>query len=207
VVPVTAIIFDLGKVLIDFDHRILCRKISLLAGKTPGEVYGLFFESALIKSFEEGALSPESFYMAVRRLIELDIPFEQFCLIWNSIFYVTDENRAMYELMRALSPRYTLALLSNTNELHYAYLKTEIPVLGLFRHLFVSCEMGVTKPDPHIYLRVLAALGVEPARVFYTDDRPEMVAAACAVGIRGFVYTGSARLKKDMALCGISTGE
>jgi glucose-1-phosphatase len=198
--------FDLGKVLIDFDPYISCRKIALLAGKSPRDIVEVFSGNPLIKSFEEGAVSPQSFYLAVRRLIDLDIPFEQFSLIWNNIFYVTDENRAVHEIIRSLSPRYTLAMLSNTNELHYAYLKTAVPALSLFQHLFASCEMGVTKPDPRIYRKALAALGAEPAQVFYTDDRPEMVEAACTLGIRGFVYTGSVQLKNDLALCGISTG-
>jgi FMN phosphatase YigB (HAD superfamily) len=205
VVPVTAVIFDLGKVLVDFDHRISCRKIALLAGRSSQEIYESFFENALIKSFEEGKISPPSFYQAVRRLIDIDIPFEQFSLIWNGIFYLTDENKAAYALLKTLSSRYTLALLSNINELHYAYLKAAVPVFDCFQHLFASCEMGVTKPDPLIYKKALAVLGVEPPQVFYTDDRPEMVAAACALGIRGFVYTGSVQLRNDLALCGIST--
>lgn len=202
----TVVMFDLGKVLIDFDLRILCRKIALLAGTTPQEIYGHFFENPLIQSFEEGQLSPQSFYLAVRRMIDLDIPFEQFTLIWNSIFFVTDENNAVSEIVTSLSSRYTLAMLSNTNELHYAYLKSHIPVFDRFRHLFVSCEMGLAKPDPRIYRRALTVLGVEPAQVFYTDDRPDMVAAACALGIRGFVFTGSEQLKKDLTSCGITIG-
>jgi len=204
VASIQAITFDLGNVLIDFDHLIAARKIALLAGKTHSEIYNLFFDSVLIRSFEEGKISPEAFFVGVQQRIDLDIPFEQFCLIWNSIFYLSDENKAVYELMKSLRPRYTLSMLSNINELHYAYLKASTPWFDWFHHIFASCDMGVTKPDPRIYLKMLAVLGVEPAQVFYTDDRPEMVAAACALGIKGFVYAGSAQLKKDLVFCGIS---
>jgi glucose-1-phosphatase len=204
VAPIRTIIFDLGKVVIDFDHSIAARKIALLAGKTPSEIHELFFDSSLIQSFEQGTISPQAFFVCVQQRIDLDIPFEQFVLIWNNIFYLTSENKAVYEMMKKLSPRYTLAMLSNINELHYAYLKAAVPVFDRFQYLFASCEMGVTKPDPRIYKKALVVLGAEPEQVFYTDDRPEMVAAACALGIKGFVYTGSVQLKNDLALCGVS---
>ncbi len=201
-----AIIFDLGKVLIDFDHLIAARKIALLTGTAPRDIYKLFFDSSLIQSFEKGTISPEAFFVGVQQRIDLDIPFEQFAAIWNNIFYITGANKAVYDLLGALRPRYTLAMLSNINALHYAYLKKTAAVFDRFHHCFASCEMGLTKPDEQIYRAVLGRLDVRPNEAFYTDDRPEMVAAARALGIEGFVYSGVEQLKKDLALCGVSAG-
>jgi FMN phosphatase YigB (HAD superfamily) len=203
VAPVSVILSDLGKVLIDYDHRIASRAIALLAGKTPREIESFFFGSSLVRSFEEGAISGQSFYLAIRRMIDIDIPFEQFALIWNNIFFLTEANKAVHALWTSLRPHYTLAMLSNINELHYAYLKATIPVFDCFHHLFASCEMGVTKPDHAIYRAALTTLGVEPSQVFYIDDRPEMVAAAFDIGINACVYTGIDQLRIDCRRSGI----
>lgn len=201
-----AIIFDLGKVLVDFDHMTAGRKIALLTGKTPDQIYELFFESSLIQSFERGDISPEAFFAGVQQRVDLDIPFEQFAAIWNNIFFMTASNTAVYDLLAVLRPRYTLAMLSNINALHYAYLKERFPVFDRFHRLFASCEMGLVKPDERIYRAVLDSIGVPACETFYTDDRPDMVAAARALGIEGFVFTGIGQLKRDLAGFGIETG-
>lgn len=204
--PIQAVIFDLGKVLIDFDHMTAARKIALLARKTPRQIYDLFSGSSLVRSFEQGDISAEAFFIGVQQRVDLDIPFEQFAAIWNNIFYMTADNEAVYGLLAALRPKYTLAMLSNINILHYSFLKEVMPVFDRFHHLFASCEMGVTKPDARIYRMALERLAVEPGAAFYTDDRPEMVDAACALGIQAFVYTGFGQLERDLARCGVSTG-
>ncbi|HQJ14875.1 MAG TPA: HAD family phosphatase [Candidatus Omnitrophota bacterium] len=201
-----AIIFDLGKVLVDFDHMTAGRKIALLTGKSPEQIYELFFNSPLIRSFEQGDISPEVFFAGVQQRIDLDIPFDQFVAIWNNIFYMTESNAAVYDLLAVLRPKYTLAMLSNINALHYAYLKERLPVFDRFHHLFASCEMGLVKPDERIYRTVLDRLGVPACETFYTDDRPDMVAAARALGIEGFVFAGIGQLKRDLAGCGVETG-
>jgi putative hydrolase of the HAD superfamily len=203
VARIRAVIFDLGRVLVDFDHAIAGSKIALLAGKTPSEIQALFFESELVQSFEAGTISPRVFFAGVQQRLDLDIPFEQFVLIWNSIFYMTEANKAANSMLGILRPRYTLAMLSNINVLHYEYLKKTTPIFGSFHHLFASCEMGFVKPDERIYKAALGRLGVEPREAFYTDDRPEMVAAACGLGIRGFLFTGPGQLEKDLAGCGV----
>lgn len=200
---IRAVILDLGRVLIDFDHTIASRKIALLAGKAPSEIQAVFFGSDLVQSFETGTIGPEVFFAGVQQRLDLDIPFEQFVLIWNSIFYMTEDNKATNGLLAVLRQRYTLAMLSNINALHYEYLKKTTSIFGNFHNIFASCEMGFVKPDERIYKAALARLGVEPREAFYADDRPEMAAAASALGINGFVFTGPVRLKKDLEECGV----
>lgn len=59
---------------------------------------------------------------------------------------------------------------------------------GLSRWLewsFVSCKMGLRKPDPAAYRRVLAELDVPAQRCVFVDDQPRNVAAAAAEGMVG----------------------
>jgi putative hydrolase of the HAD superfamily len=202
--PITVVIFDLGRVLLDFDHRLAAEKIAGLSGKSAEEITGLFFDSDIVAAFEAGLVSPEEFFNKVRQMLCCDIDYPSFVPIWNEIFTFTEQNRRVHALTMALKPRYVTALLSNINLLHYEYIKSNFHIFGGFHRLFASCELGCVKPDPEIYRKALAALEVPAGQVFYTDDRPELISQARSMGIRGFVYTGFEQLCRDMDSCGIN---
>jgi HAD superfamily hydrolase (TIGR01509 family) len=201
---IRAVIFDLGRVLVDFDHRISAEKISFLAGKDSKEVYDLFFNSPLIQSFEEGKVSPKEFFAEVKKRLEIEISFEEFLPVWNDIFFLTDENRSVCQLSRHLKKYYKVALLSNVNILHFEHLKNNFPLFDAFGHIFTSYEIGFIKPDPRIYQKAIDSLKCLPQEIFYTDDREELINAAKNIGLRSFVYKGIEQLKQDLASCGIT---
>jgi len=61
--------------------------------------------------------------------------------------------------------------------------------------MVVSWELGVLKPDARIYRIALERLGVPAGEALFVDDRPENVAGAEAVGMRGLVFTGDASVE------------
>ena len=200
---IKAVIFDLGNVLINFDHTIAAKRIAALCDKSPQEIYQLFFDSNSTQLFEEGKICASDFFFSVKEMLGLLIGYEEFLSIWNGIFFLTDDNRKVHRLVKALRPAYTTALLSNINELHFQYLKKSFPVFDVFDHLFASYEMGFIKPDPRIYKKTLSLLALTPQETFYVDDRPELIAKACELGMRAFVYTGPEQLRKDLLACGV----
>jgi glucose-1-phosphatase len=200
---VTNIVFDLGKVLIDFDHRIAVGKLASLTHKTPESIYELFFDSKLTRRFEEGELGAEAFYGKIKHFLRLKLRFEEFVPVWNEIFFLNESNRQVYALAKQLKQRYTVSMLSNINCLHFEYIKRHFDIFDAFHHVFVSCELGCMKPDPCIYSRLLKALGAKPAEVFYTDDRPELIEQARTMGFRAYVFTGPEQLARDLARCGV----
>lgn len=201
---IKAIIFDLGNVLIDFDHTIAAGRISRFCNKTPQEIFGLFFNSQLTRLFEQGRISPSDFYLKLKEILNLDLSYEAFVPVWNEIFFLTQKNRLVYNLANSLRPHYKLALLSNINVLHFAYLKKSFPVFDVFHSVFTSCEMGLTKPDALIYEKILKELKIKPSEAFYVDDRPELVESAKKIGIRAFLFKGIEELKKDLKETGVN---
>ncbi|MFA5361664.1 MAG: HAD family phosphatase [Candidatus Omnitrophota bacterium] len=200
---IQGIIFDLGRVLVDFDHGIAARKLSGVMHKTPQEVYDLFFSSGLTQLFEAGKLSPEEFFLKIKEALGLCMEYDDFLPVWNGIFFLSDENKALYGLVKGLRKRYKVLLLSNINVLHYNYLKEHFPVFDVFHAVVTSFETGVIKPDPRIYRKALEVLAMPAQTVFYTDDRPELIEGALSLGIKGFVYRGVEQLKIDLSSCGI----
>jgi FMN phosphatase YigB (HAD superfamily) len=200
---IKAVVFDLGNVLIDFDHRIAAGKIASFTAKAPEEIFRLFFDSPLTADFESGKIPPQEFFCQVKKLLGLKIGYAQFVPIWNEIFFVTDKNRAVYELAVLLRRKFKVGLLSNINILHLDYLQKNFSVFDVFDKIITSCELGVQKPDAVIYSKAVEALGADFRETFYTDDRPELVEQARALGIRGFVFRGVAQLEADLKSQGI----
>ena len=63
--------------------------------------------------------------------------------------------------------------------------------LGLERFIsgwFVSGDLGVRKPSPEIYERMLTLTGLRPEDIVFVDDRPGNVTAAQALGITGVLW-------------------
>ena len=201
---IKAIIFDLGRVLIDFDHTIAAKRISEFCDKSPSEIFNLFFDSGLTASFEEGKILPEDFFLKVKEMLNLKLDYKGFLPIWNEIFFLTDENRAVYSLAKALKKRYKIALLSNVNVLHFDYLKNKFPVFDAFHYIVTSFESGHTKPSPLIYKQALGVLGIAlPCEVFYTDDRADLIEKARELDIQGFVFKDVEKLKRDLESAGV----
>lgn len=196
--PVKAVIFDLGNVLVDFDHHIAANRVSGFCDKSPKEIFDFFFDSELTGLFEEGKIAPEEFFIKVKHELNLRLDYAGFLPIWNEIFFLTEKNRLVYETAGRLANNYRIALLSNINILHFDYLTKNFPVFDIFRDLFLSFELKLKKPDPLIYKKVLNILNLPAEEVFYTDDRPELVSEAKRLGIRGFVFKGVEQLEKDL---------
>ncbi len=76
-----------------------------------------------------------------------------------------------------------------------------------FDRMFVSAELGLLKPDPAIYAALETATGYAPARLFFTDDRPENCAAAAARGWHTHVFETHEGLETALLTHGLLTEE
>ncbi len=81
---------------------------------------------------------------------------------------------------------YRTAILTNNIREWGPVWRASIP-LDLFDLVVDSCEVGLRKPDPAIFLLTCERLGVAPEAAVFLDDTPGHVAAAREVGMRGIV--------------------
>lgn len=200
---IKVLLFDLGRVLVDFDHFRSAERISAFCSKTPRQIYDLFFESKATIAFEAGKITPEDFYLQVKEMLDLKLSYASFEPIWNDIFFLSTSNRLVFSLVNNLRANYKTAMLSNINILHYAYLKKNFPVFGVFDKVFLSFQLGCIKPDQEIYNLVIRDLQVSPEEIFYTDDRPELVESAKSLGIVGCVFKNFGQLTSELKGKGI----
>ena len=70
--------------------------------------------------------------------------------------------------------------------------------LPRFDNCTFSCDLGISKPSPAIYLHCLQELGVSPAEALFLDDREENVRAAEALGMHGVEFTTPAKAAAEV---------
>jgi putative hydrolase of the HAD superfamily len=195
-----AIIFDLVRVLIDFDFK---RGYQALEGLCPyraAEIPGRLATCDLVERFETGLIEPRDFVAEMSAVLDLKIDYDRFCRIWSSIFTGTlvPEN-----LLAGLAARYRLMLLSNTNAIHFEGLRASHPMLRHFHDLVLSYEVKAMKPRPDIFQAAIARAGCRAEECFYTDDVAAFVTAARNLGIDAVQFESAAQLDREFAARGI----
>jgi putative hydrolase of the HAD superfamily len=88
-----------------------------------------------------------------------------------------------------------IAILSNMTFELLGILRTKFDWLSEFDVRIWSCEHGCAKPDETIYRSCVDALGCEPARALFFDDRPRNVDGARQVGIEAHLFESAAQAR------------
>ena len=174
---IRAIAFDcFGVILNDYGHNWV--DSSGLSAEAQAEVHRLFRERDL------GRLDGDRYYDEVARVAGVDAavlrakehgvgPLEPMLLS-----YIKNE----------LAKRYELYIASNASADLLTELLHQDGFDGIFKHVFVSSEMGVVKPQPEFYARLLSAVTVSAGDILFVDDRKPNVDAAIAAGMQGYHY-------------------
>ena len=79
-------IFDLGKVLVDFDYTIAARKVAARSTKTPADLHAFLGSSPLLVEYESGRLTRQGFYAAVTDAIGFQGDLAEFSGHFADIF-------------------------------------------------------------------------------------------------------------------------
>jgi putative hydrolase of the HAD superfamily len=196
----SGVIFDIGGVLIDFDHMLICKRLANDCGLAPNDVYAKIFTSGIEAAYDTGTLSTDDFLSAVSKAISLNMPRAELSERWCGIF---SEKKDVTAIIRAIHGKTRLMLLSNTNELHFEYARKKFPVLeSLFEPKFLSYEIGLRKPDPAIYKKVIELTCLNSKDLVYIDDRQDYVDAAVAAGLPSERFITAEDLKKSLVKLG-----
>ena len=177
---VKAVVFDLGKVLVDFDYTIAARRIAARS-KVPAEKIMRFVDySPLLFRLELGQVTTEQFYEEVCAATGFDGSLAEFADFFADIFVPIEP---MIELQATLRQRgVPTYIFSNTNELAISHIRRAFPFYSNFDGYILSYEHGVMKPDAGLYNVVERQSGRRGSEILYLDDRHENVAAGAARG-------------------------
>ncbi len=189
------VLLDLGNVLVKFDHVIIARKLSKLSRVPIFSIVSKFIQSGLGELFDLGKITSEEFVSRVIRDLRLKISPEEFTDAWNDIF---TENPGMDPLVERLAGRYPIFVISDTNPLHFEFVKRKFPILRHIKEFILSYKMGVRKPHPKIFEEAVRRANTSAEKTFFADDRKEIIEAAGRMGFHAFQFTESDSFKKHL---------
>jgi len=195
-----AIIFDLGRVLVDFDFERGFQALEDFCPCDAAEIRRRIAATDLVERFETGLIEPPDFVAQFSRILDLDIGYADFCKLWSGIFTDRLIPEAMLE---GLAARYRLLLLSNTNAIHFETIRQDYPLLRHFHRRILSYEAHAMKPQREIFEAALACCECRPEECFYTDDIAAYVEAAQRLGIDAVQFESLAQLQRELKARGI----
>jgi putative hydrolase of the HAD superfamily len=199
--PIAALAFDLGNVLVKVDHLRFCRSLAALTGRAAQEVYAAVFHTGLEPAYDTGQISSREFHRRVLNHFGLNLPFPRFQQIWTEIF---DPLEDMEEVVARLAQRYPLYMLSNTNELHFQYVQEHFAsLLSHFRAFILSYQVGSRKPEPQIFQALIREAGRPPEQILYLDDREDFVAVARSHGLVAWRFVSPREFQEQLSREGL----
>lgn len=179
-------IFDLGKVLVDFDYSIAARKIAARSAKTPQDLHAFLGASPLLIEYETGLLTRRKFFEAIRGEIGFKGSLDEFGGYFADIF---SEMPSMIQLHAELRQRgFKSYIFSNTNDLATEHISRNFPFFGNFDGYIYSYEVGAMKPQSRIYEAMEEMSGCSGSELIYFDDRLENVEAGRRRGWRAILH-------------------
>jgi len=168
-----AVVFDLGKVLLDFDYHIAISKLVPYCSATSEDLHTLINQSPLLYRYETGLISSAEFFDEIKSSAKFRDSFEIFEPIFGAIF---SPILPMIDLHRSLRSRgITTAIFSNTNELAIRHIRHTYPFFSEFDQYILSFEHRSMKPSPEIYTVVEKAVAATGPEILYIDDRLENI--------------------------------
>jgi FMN phosphatase YigB (HAD superfamily) len=180
---ISALLFDLGGVLIDIDFNRALRSWSQSSDLTFDEIERRFAMDEPYRLHERGEIDADEYFAHLRQLLELDASDSDIKQGWNSIF--VGEIAATINCIATARETLPCYLFSNTNPTHQAFWTTTFPTaLDSFQQIFVSSELGLRKPDREAFEAVAAAMGFRVDETLFFDDTEENVTGARATGMQ-----------------------
>jgi len=162
---ISAVCFDLGKVLLDFDKEAMLVRMAKQSALSPAEMTDRLKADEMGLAYEVGAVSTPEFFAHLKHLLEFQGTTEELNACYSEIFTPLVEHISLAAL---LAPHYPLAIISNTNEAHIVHAETTYSFFTLFPVRIYSHVARVMKPDRAIYDAALTALsGVDPLETLF----------------------------------------
>ena len=193
----SAIVFDLGNVLIPFDYSKAINKLNEVENGLGNRFYDFFKSNYnLHREFEIGKISEKEFINKILSIVDHKIDEKTLCKYYADIFSLNED---LISLLPTMKKNYKLFLLSNTDSIHKKYGWEKYDFLKYFDKLILSFEVGAVKPEEKIYREVEKASELPSSEHFFIDDIQEYVEGAKNVGWDAVQFIDYQKLINDLS--------
>ena len=184
---ITAIIFDLGVVILNINYQNTIDAFEKIGVKNSQSFYSKKYQINLFNKIETGKISQVKFLLELqKRTAKASI--HQIKNAWNSMLLDLPIKRVI--LLKKISLNYTSFLLSNTNQMHIAKFKANIgrkrynDFYNIFTKVYYSHEIGHRKPEPEAFKLILDENQLNANEVLFIDDSPQHIEGAKKIGLK-----------------------
>ena len=198
---IEALLFDLGGVLIDIDFENALQAWSQWTPLTIAEMRHRFKMDEAYKHHERGEIEAAQYFNHLRHSLGLEASDAEIALGWNAIFL--GEITETIDYVLAVKDKLPCYVLTNTNPSHQTYWMSAYPsVVDLFRHIFVSSEIGSRKPEHQVFEVIEATTGIERSAMLFFNDSEENVLGAESFGMPAIHVKEHSDVKKALSEIG-----
>jgi len=182
------ILFDLGGVILDINVQATLKGFYDLGFPAELMQFPHSMTTDLFFKYETGKLDTDQFRNAIRESAGVEMSNQAFDEAWNAMLVRVPEERTV--LLKHLSERYPLYMLSNTSSLHVAvFEKMYLDAAGvsmheIFKKIYYSHEIGWHKPDQEAWEFVIKDAGIKPEETLFLDDNIHNVKASQELGFQ-----------------------
>jgi epoxide hydrolase-like predicted phosphatase len=186
---IKTLIFDLGGVILDLSVDHTLEALAHLSRLEKEKVIAIYHSEATFELYEKGLVDDGDFRSFIRKVYNANATDEEIDRCWNAM--LRGIPAVKLQLLSRLMKSYQVILLSNTNNIHLAFINNSIlPDFGVasldpfFHHTYYSHLMKMRKPDAEIFEKVLSNHNLNPAETLFLDDNKLNIEGANAVGIK-----------------------
>jgi glucose-1-phosphatase len=185
---IETIIFDFGGVIIDIDPELTMKEFGKLGARKLDAEHMNEFVTNIIRKFEKGILTPESFRRRASEFLGIKVSDQEFDDAWNALLYDIPQKRI--KAIEDAKKHYQIFLLSNSNEIHYDLYVRDLQLRfgyhefdELFDKSYFSFDMHLAKPDSLVYYFILNQHDLDPSKTLFIDDNKENIIPAQKLGM------------------------
>lgn len=199
---IKSIIFDLGNVLIFFDHMIAAKKIAKDFNIPSKKIFEVLSAktSKFTDSLEKGKDKGEYMKFLKKELGIENVNRKKFGDLWNIMFW---PNKELIKIAKKMKKNYKVGILSNIGEMHEKYLSKTYNLSEIASTRIFSYRVGTRKPERKIFQIALKRLKVKPSESIFIDDLPENVEGARKAGMNAILFKNNDQLLRDLNKLGV----
>jgi putative hydrolase of the HAD superfamily len=197
------IIFDLGGVILNIDYQRPIHAFEKLGIRHADKIYSQAEQTALFDALETGKIGEAEFIAGLKGLSGIAVSETQLIEAWNSI--LLDFPLRRLQILQQLQLHFNTFLCSNTNEIHEKAFNQILqqtcgyPSLAVFfDKVYLSHRVGLRKPDPAIFQKILDDNQLKPEETLFIDDSFQHIQSADKLGIRTIHLTDGMTMEKDI---------
>ncbi|UKN00086.1 HAD family phosphatase [Paracrocinitomix mangrovi] len=188
----SAIIFDLGGVILNLDYNLTINAFKKLGGSNFEQLYSQAQQDKIFDQYETGKISSQQFIDYLRQFLPSNTSDQTIRDAWNIMLLDLPEQRI--QLLKNLSKKHQIFLFSNTNDIHYkAFTSSLADQYGdpnlldqLFIQTYFSHMVGERKPDAAAFNTVINDHQLNPSTTLFIDDSIQHIEGAKSIGIHAY---------------------